>query len=267
MFHRLAITTCLCLLSTLTSCLPADEAPRVRLPVVVDPLEDHQLTNNLGYAIELQNARLALGSIAFTTRGELHARCTLIEKMSDLIIPTAHAHPGHDQGGEVIGELPGEFIADWMSDARQNLGPAELIVGDYSAADFTFLQTTSDMVDSPQDSLIEHTIMLSGEAKKDGQTTIFTILIQAPENRSLVGAIFDADINTDASGVIRFDFLPTLTERTIFDDLDFSALDTDQDGVWMLTPDLENDTYTSLRRALLSHDYYTFTYLPSKKNP
>jgi hypothetical protein len=55
-----------------------------------------------------------------------------------LVDPRAWAHPGHYSGGDVTGELVGEFILDWIGGDGMALGTADLLAGDYNGFNFTF---------------------------------------------------------------------------------------------------------------------------------
>lgn len=242
-----------------TGCTPADESPRVALPILIDSSQTQQVITDLGYQVSLSEARVALGPLVFTVAGEVHASRSLW----DLIVPSAHAHPGHYQGGEVIGELPGTFVVNWANEDGRELGSSELITGDYSAANFTFVLADSPMVNS-DDPMMAHTSMFKGVAKKDGREVSFTILAEAPEGRELVGAPFSAKIDAQTSGHIDFRFhtLDPVEGDTLFDGMDFLALDDDGDGAWTLSPDTSNEIYNTFRRTLLSHDHYSFEHKP-----
>src|SRR6478735_7939545 len=87
----------------LVGCQPAQEAPRLELPLVVDESGIETTTNDLGFDITLSEARMAVRDFQFTTAGELHT-ASLSQKLWSFLIPAALAHPGHYEGGEVIGE-------------------------------------------------------------------------------------------------------------------------------------------------------------------
>src|SRR5690554_7803942 len=106
----------------------ASEAPRVELEVVADPTGVTALTTDLGWTVTLSEARVAIADLRFTTAGEVHERqpSGIGDLVLGLLIATANAHPGHFQGGEVIGELPGDHILDPFA-AEPSLGLATLI--------------------------------------------------------------------------------------------------------------------------------------------
>lgn len=257
------------LLATLLGCAPS-EAPRVQLDVVVDGSGLRESTTDLGWTITLTQARLALADLEFTTAGELHATRPAEPRswLLALLIRSAHAHPGHYQGGELIGELPGAHVLDFIAGDGEQLGTATLIVGDYTAANFTFRRAQADELPAG-DPLIGHTALLQGTAVKDGESVAFTLLIDSPIDRQLVGAPFEYTVTQDtnvALGVRMLDTDPYEGDH-LFDGIDFSGLDAadgSADGnVVLVDPelvpeqaDLLLDTYNRIRRDFQTHDLF-----------
>lgn len=247
-------------LACAATCSSAQEAARVVLPVVVDSAGVAPLTTDLGYTVTLSEARVALGGVVFTIAGEAHvASAWEVPSLSELLIPSAEAHPGHYQGGEVTGELPGSFVIDWAADDGRALGDATLLAGRYTAANFTFERGAEGVLPAG-DALIGHTAALAGVASRDGRQVRFTILIDAPEGRALVGAPFEAKLGASSAGTIGLRLTPhdELEGDTLFDEVDFFALDADGDGVLRIEPGdrAVEGAYHTLRRALMTHDQY-----------
>lgn len=254
----------LTLVSLLSSCTPSAEAPRLQLPVLVDASGVTRVTTALGYDVDVSSVRLALRELSFTVAGEVHTASAWPD-LSQVLISRAHAHPGHYQGGEVIGELRGNFVVDWILEDGRELGKATLIAANYDAANFTF-ERASDQHVAADDPLLGHTAILQGTAQKDGVTTAFTIIVDTPADRVLVGAPFDADIDEDATGSLRLHFntRDELEGDTIFDGIDFSTLDTDGDGTLVIAPSsseaMTQEAYNLFRRTFQTHDHYSITH-------
>ena len=98
------------------------------------------LQNDFGYRVELTEARLHLGPIHFFSGEPLFsvrapdegwparlARRLLGERL-------AHAHPGHYQQGEALGEVLSRKTVDLLGPAPTRLGIAEGITGAYRSA-------------------------------------------------------------------------------------------------------------------------------------
>jgi hypothetical protein len=251
------------------ACGPS-EAPRVQLPIVVDGSGLVVATTDLGWTIEFEQARLVIEDLEFTTAGEVHEDRQPLGKgwLARLLLPTAHAHPGHYQGGEIIGELPGEFVLDFLAGDGAELGVATLIVGEYTAVNFVFRRADADELD-PLDPLVGHTAILAGTASKDGQTIAFSIAIDSPPERELVGAPFEYTIEEGKLVELGLRMLSTDPNEGdhLFDGIDFAALDA-ADGsadsvVTLIDPELEPsqaseaiDAYNQIRRDFQTHDLF-----------
>jgi hypothetical protein len=242
------------------ACSDAQEAVRVTLPVVVDNSGMTPVQTDLGYDVTLSEARLVVDDLQFSIAGEAHT-ASVWRRIGDLLVPEAHAHPGHYQGGDVTGELRGHFIVDLIAGNPAPLGMAELIVGDYQASNFTFGQATAADGLAEDDPLIGHTAHLLGRANKGGVSHAFRIEIDAPANRQLVGAPFEVAIGAESQLTLGFELmtLDPLEGDTLFDGIDFGALPL-SDGAVMLTPTSREgaivDAYDNLRRTLLTHDHF-----------
>ncbi|MCB9753814.1 MAG: hypothetical protein H6713_28050 [Myxococcales bacterium] len=249
-------------------CSGSQEAPRVTLAVVVDGRGIQEATTDLGWRVQLASCRTVIRDVEFTTAGEFHDGGTtalLVREglgssalawLSGAIVANARAHPGHAAGGDIIGELPGRFVVDWCADAGQSLGDATLTVGDYNGANFFFgLAGENDGIE-PEDPLFGQTTEFVGTAVKDAQTVAFTAVVAQDEGREIVGAPFELDVTTTSANTLGLQLLPTdpFEGDTVFDGVDFAALDEDGDGAVAL--ELDETTLNLLRRALQDHDYY-----------
>ncbi len=256
-------------------CLPS-EAPRVELALVVDGSGLATSATDLGWTIEFEQVRMAIGELEFTTAGEVHqakqasggAWSNAGAVLLGLVLPSAHAHPGHYQGGEVIGELPGAFVLDFIAGEGAELGKATLIVGEYTAANFLFRRASADEL-APGDPLTGHTAILAGTATQGEQAIAFTLVIDSPLDRQLVGAPFEATIEEQSEVELGFQWLSAdpYEGDHFFDGIDFAALDA-ADGavdqvVILIDPERDPampaalvDAYDNLRRDFQTHDLF-----------
>lgn len=263
----------LAVLALLAGCAPA-EAPRVELPVFVDGSGLAAEVTDLGWTIELEHARLAFADLRFTTAGEIHmdrrpaTEGQVLGWLADVVISSAWAHPGHSQGGQVIGELPGTFVVDFVAEDGRELGVATMIVGDYTAVNFRLARAGADEVDDG-DALLGHTALLSGTATGPGDEVVaFTVVIDSPLDREIVGAPFEATITEASTFEIGLRMLGSdpLEGDHLFDGIDFAQLDAVDgvaDGVLLLVdpetadvgPEL-TDAYYQIRREFQTHDLF-----------
>ena len=218
------------------------------------------LTTDLGYQVELSAARLTIQDMQFTVAGEAH-QTSLLRRMRNALLPRALAHPGHYQGGEVTGELPGTYVVDWLGDDGAELGLATLLAGDYKAVNFTFGRASANDVESA-DPLLLHTAEFRGTATKAGRTVMFSALIDSPEGRQLVGVPFEETVTSQTGSSVALRLVPIDPHEndTLFDGLDFAMLPAASDGTVTLTPDAQDEAlvaaYELLRRTLQTHDHF-----------
>lgn len=264
MTRPLPIVSLFVLSVALAGCEEATEAARVELPVVVDAAGLETVTTDLGYEVEVDSARIALQDLAFTVAGEVHTSSTR-RRVRDLFVSTAVAHPGHYQGGEVTGALPGAYVVDWPVDDGRELGVATLIAGAYDAANFTFGRASADALEEG-DPLLGHTARFSGVATRGDDAIAFTIVVDSPEGRELVGVPFEATLRPESTGALhlRFETADPLEGDTLFDGIDFAALDADADGELSIGPEEAGaeDAYNVFRRTFQTHDHYGIHYRP-----
>lgn len=246
----------------LLACSSPQEAARVDVPAQVGVEGITPVTTDLDYEVTLLDARVMARDFSFAIAGESHA--SLLRRSYDWLIPQAHAHPGHYQGGDITGELSGRFLLDWFPSEEAELGLASLIVGQYTSANFHLDYALESDLTNTEDQLLGHTALLRGSAKRGDDEVTFLALIDSPEDRSIEGIPFEYAVDETNTYVLRVQLQPldALEGDTLFDGLDFLALDADSDGKLELSPSEEDadlvNAYNLLRRTLLSHDHFEF---------
>lgn len=242
------------------ACGEPEEAPRITAPVVMDDSGLKTVTNDLGYEITIDSVRIAIEDLHFTVAGEEHMAMKGLHFLSDLI-PTAHAHPGHSYGGIVTGELKGALLLSWpASEETSELGQGTLLPGNYTAADFTFSRGSADHGLEADDELMDHTAVLKGVATRDEESVDFTIIVDSPVGRELIGAPFEASVTKDFDKTIGFRFHPEdpYEGNIIFEGLDFFELPQETEGQVLIAPGIEEveSAYNRFVRRFQAHDYY-----------
>lgn len=249
-----------------SACSEAKEPERVELDVVSDGALLTPVTTDLGYEVEVASASMVADDLQFTVAGETHA--SLGRRLWNLAVPEAHAHPGHYQGGEITGELPGHFILRFTPGEVEKLGTATLLVGDYHSVNLTLASAVSGDVPK-KDPLLGHTAFFSGTASKDDVQIEFEIALDSPKGRELVGIPFEEEVTNSTHNVLALRFSPSdpLEMDTFFDGIDFAALDGDGDGQVRIDPeaavDAAVDAYNLIHRTFQTHDH--FVVQPKKK--
>jgi len=248
-----------CLLVGTSACSQAVEVERVELLVVTDGEGLAPITTDLGYEIELSSGLVAAKDLQFAIAGDVHA--SFGEWLSDALVPQAHAHPGHFQAGEVTGELAGHFLLRFLAGEEHEVGMATLLVGKYQSANLTFARAGEADVEQDHP-LLGHTALLSGRATRDGNTIGFTVSIDSPLDRQLIGIPFAVDVTRSGRGPLALRLLTRdpLENDTLFDGIDFSQLDFDGDGrvdIEQASPEAASAAAcNTVRRVLQTHDHF-----------
>lgn len=238
----------------LTSSCGGSEAVETQLPVVVDSSRVQTVETNLGYSVAVRSARGAIRDLEFTIEGEEHVASTM-DRVWSYLVPSAYAHPGHAADGEVTGELRGNFIIDW-SDDGQALGPASLLTGQYRGVNFGFRRAEAADGLSEADPLLGHTLHLELDVSRGEDSYEVDLTLDLDDDARLVGTPFDHRVTASSGESIG---LQLATEDpyeggTLFDDVDFAAIEVDADGITRIAPG--QATHNQLRRLFGSHDFY-----------
>ncbi len=252
MWKKTVITTTALIVSVLAIgvCSPEGEEPaRLTLPFVVSDAGIEPVENAEGWTVTLSAFRLAVADIEFTIEGETHA------SLSDLIVPPAMAHPGHYAGGEVTGELLGRFILD-LQGGEHPVGDATLLTGEYHGVNLGFrVADEQDGLDE-DDPLLGHTAHLEGVATQGDRAIDFSATLDVAEGTEMVGGPFELSLTEETEGVmvLRVLTLDPSEGDTLFDGLDFGALDEDGDDAVEIAPGTAE--HNVLMKTLIRHDHY-----------
>lgn len=243
------------LCAALAACGGGREATSMQLPVVAGANRIEPATTDLGYTVTVDRLRVGVRDVQFTIEGEEHPS-SMASRVADWFIGTAHAHPGHAGGGEVLGELAGPYLIDWTADGSA-LGTGTLLTADYNGANFLF-RTTSQVDDGldPDDPLLGHAIHLEGSIERDGDSWAVDMVFDIDEGTALIGAPFDYTLTEAAAPTVALELatIDPFEGDTIFDGVEFADLDGDGDGAISIAPG--SDTHNALRRAFTRHDHY-----------
>jgi hypothetical protein len=231
----------------LAACSGSEEAARIDLPVTTDETMPAPAATDLSYSVDIDRVRIAVADIELTIEGEEH------QDDARIVAP----HPGHEGGGEVTGELPGNFILEWDGSPHP-LGDATLIVGDYHGANWTFRGADAADGLATDDPLVGHAFHVEGVASKAGIDYPFDIVLDVEAGTRLVGAVFEDVVTASTSGSLAVQFFPTdpYEGDTAFDGVDFAALP-EVAGVRQIRPGTTE--HNALRRIIQTHDFYGVT--------
>lgn len=237
--------TCIALCAAL-GCSESEEAATVPRAVRVDGAGVTAVTSDLGYTVRLTRARAVIEGIAFTRSTIMAQRTAPRRGVLGWLVGAAHAHPGHEGAGEVVGALPGRFVIDWITGDRAALGTAELLEGGFDGARFLLTAGTPADGLAADDPLLGHVMELAGVASKDGTETEFAVAIQLDEDTLIEGIPpFDGAAGQAIHG-LRLVTQDPFEGDTLFDGIDFRTANLAPGGA----------DYNRLVRAVRSHDFY-----------
>ena len=239
----------------LAVCEPVgDEPDPVTLPVVTHGAAVVPCTNDAGWEIEIDSFRVAVEDVELTVEGETHA--SLLERLGELAVPAARAHPGHYAGGEVTGELFGELLLDLIDGDGEALGEATLLPGDYHGVNLTFRAAGEADGLEADDPLLGRAAAIGGTAFRAGESVAFTAGIEIEPGTQMVGGPFDlaVDGGTDVTLGLAVYTVDPYEDDTLFDGLDFGALDEDGDGEVAIAPG--GAAHNVLMKTLVRHDHW-----------
>ena len=231
----------------------------VQLPLVADGSTLSAFTTDLGYEVTLARVRLAASGVWFTQGGEPHS--SVLEDLQGLLVPPAHAHPGHYGGGEVTGERAGPFIVEWTPGSLQDLGDAILVTGDYHGANLPFRLADDHDDLAAGDILVGHSVHVEGISMRGGDVLEFEAVLDVPSGGEVIGMAMDLEVRDDTVATLAWRLLPlSNVGTTLVDGVDFKALDPDGDGTVRIEPGQED--HNRIQRAFLKHDFYEITTHP-----
>jgi hypothetical protein len=241
------------ILALLAGCGGGNEVTEVEMPVEVSAGGAAPAETDLDYTITVSGLRAALADLAFTVPGD-----GIDTSQAPLRGPGGApdlGHPGHSSGGDVTGELPGELLIDWMADGAP-LGTATLLEGDYAGVNFRFRRAHAGDGLAGGDPLLGHSVYIAGTASKGGVGIDFDAVLDIDESYELIGALFEHSVTAGDPAHLRFEIRTSepYEGKSLFDGIDFAALDQDGDGRVAIRPGTE--AHNKLRRTVQSHDYY-----------
>ena len=236
-------------------CGTTEEAATVRLPVTTSAAALPAATTDLGYQVQLERLRVAVTAIQFTIEGEAHAASAKPAEVAEAAVIAA-PHPGHSAGGEVTGELPGDFLLVWNGQPQPVLGEATLLAGDYFGVNFAFRAAGPGDGLPAGDLLAGHAFHITGTITKEGTSRPFDAVLDVEPDTRVVGALFEDHIteaSTETRAIAFFATDPT-EQDTAFDGVDFFTLPITPTGTIEIRPG--SAEHNIIRRAIQTHDHY-----------
>lgn len=127
-----------------------------------DVAERGPVETSLGWSVTLDAATMGLSHLLFVEG-------TPVAQWRELLVPQAHAHPGHYVEGQIFAELLAPTALDLTTSTR--LAVVEGTTGEIRSAIVGFYDPRAEVLDP---ALGDAVVVLSGTAERDGATVAFT---------------------------------------------------------------------------------------------
>lgn len=211
---RFALPLLLSLFATLTQSSCGHERVRIEFPVEVVGIVESG-PNKRGWDVELESAHANVGPVHFHEGRPLFSRA--LDAFPPLI-RTAHAHPGHYDPSEALGELLETKVVDLLADEPTLLGMASGFSGPYGSAEVAL------PVGLASDDLVgEASFRIVGTAtRKDEEGGVVdTVPFEAavPVDHSIPGLPFEYELD-ESTGTVRIG----IHLARWFENVDFASL-------------------------------------------
>lgn len=212
-------------------------------------------TNGLGWEVTLTEAQLATGPFYYY-RGE--AAVTAL--FSTFALKRAHAHPGHYDSGDALGQMLEPFSVDLM-DGEATYPEGSGVTGLYRSAEFSFASPAKGPLAKALGGAVAR---VAGVASKDGEetrhfravATLEDVERSAAEGR-VQGCRFE-EVKVEGDGVIHVSVAP----RAWFNLVDFSKVEPGSEDE-LVTFEAESQPSIAFSQGLAQIAAYSFRYSSS----
>ncbi|APR82983.1 putative lipoprotein [Minicystis rosea] len=227
--------------------------------IVADDGVKAPFTNAYGWSIQLQKVAISVGALYYFDGAPIFsAGLPPRLHLGDFLLRSAHAHPGHYQTGNAMGQMLTPSSVDLA------LGDADLPAGEgtsgiFRSGRFVFGDKPTG---SAASTLGDYVVLLEGEAKKDSMTRVFRAAgaladtLDSYGEPKLDGCAFDEDeIDVEANGTVTVHIKPSVW----LDQSEFDEVPESTDGTPVeLTPDEE--AFKGFVRGLKKGSAVVFSY-------
>jgi hypothetical protein len=235
--HSLVVLAFACLASAGCADGSGTGGRSVFFDVAVQPPEymsdGGSFTNERGWEVELDEAVIALGPVyvweqpgyaGLARDHELDLSVDPVAWLGELVVPTAHAHPGdtHFDGGTLRGEYLDQVAFDLLGGEAAVLGTARGIAGDIGSLTIV-LDPPNAATRGQVDDLRGFHAWVSGRARRGREIVEFEGGLAIPPEgiqRQVDGVPIDGELDDDGTLVLG------VSPHAWFGDADFATLDT-----------------------------------------
>ncbi|MRG95107.1 hypothetical protein [Polyangium spumosum] len=226
-----------------SACGPAEatSGKRVALQtrIVADDGINAPFVNSYGWSIRLDVAAVSVGPLYYFNGAPIFSTAAAPTRpgpsfASLLGVGVAHAHPGHYQAGDAMGQVLVPSSVD-LAKGPADLPPGAGVTGVYRSARFSFEPTPTG---DAKDLLAGHVLVLEGEAQKDTMSRVFRVeadaedVLDAYGEPRLEGCAFAGAPDVQDDGTITVHVAPSVW----LDQAEFDAVPESPDGAPVVLP-------------------------------
>ena len=232
----------------------AEQAQRFDVEVFTDGHALERFETDEGYEVELDVVKLRVQTLEFTTGGEAHAQGPL-QRLAQSIVPHAHAHPNHEAGGEVAGEVTGPLVLSWRPDELVAVDTGRFLEANYAGYNLDFTGEPTGEEDPLDEGLMAY---LEGSFDDGDEERPFVAAIEVSDVAQVFGGILQGRIPDEAPGGVALVLLveDDWAQTTLLDGVRFSQIETDDEGVVHIDEDSAPAAHGMVRHSLREHGYY-----------
>ena len=230
---------------------PRTPGRRIRLETQVAAAPD-TFVNDFGWKVELSSAMVAFSHLYYVTGEPVGASSWF----SRVFIPSAHAHPGHYNAGDILGEMPDTARIDLLA-RTTHLGSNEGVTGEARSAVVAFGTLEGSSTDTDLDGgTAQPVLFVEGRATMDEQRLRFRasadvadLLNPESDLPEIAGCPFAGALDGDGTVVCRVE------PAVWLDQVDFSTLDAPPDAASRDEP--ASAQVVNLARGTQAHNAFT----------
>jgi len=219
-----------------------------------------KFSNGYGWNVELSRALIATGAIYYFEGAPAVEAMRWVPRLQSLLgLTSAHAHPGHYQTGDALGQV----LEPWSFDVLEgaDLPAGDGVTGLYRSGSLSFAAPSAGPA---AEELGEFIAAVEGTASKEGEDTRYFLaqarfddVAKSVAEARVSGSVFE-EITVETDGTVTITIRPEVWFRLV----DFSVAETGEEGA---PAEFASGTEPSIAFAqgLAQASAYSFVFTPS----
>jgi hypothetical protein len=221
-------------------------------------------TNAYGWSITLSRAYISIGSLYYFDGAPVTARLdapggrrpSRAEQVLRWVIPEAHAHPGHYQQGNALGEMTAPATVDLVAGPAE-MGPSASVTGLYRSALFTFGVPPAGPLAAELGAAV---VLIEGSAQSGAEERLFRAEAAPADVFDTTGAPIVAGCVFEEADVQADGIVTVLVKPSVWlDQVDFMEVPASADGA-PVPLDPAGTPHKAFVRGLKKGTAYLFSY-------